>query len=266
MRTTITAMTIIALAACSSSSDDDDDDGVTRRDAGPTQPGRDGGVVPTDMLSDEFDDASSLSDWQVFHTVEGTGPRHSVLDIATTTPGSLTMVPTANNGWFEDDKGPFIFKSVTGNFAVRTKVVAGRSGDANVAPTQQFNSAGLLARDPASRPGGNENWLMYNVGFQDGRVGSEGKTTVSSGSTLFIVDGDHRAELVLCRVGSTFVMYRMNEGANSFEETNRFDRADLPDTLQVGPIANGYGANPDLVATFDWIRFSVPTAEADCAP
>lgn len=251
---------LLLVAACSSGGDDDGDDQINMKTD------RDGGVVAPAELSDEFDDASSLDDWTLFHTVQGVGARHSTLDIDTTTPGALTIAPTANNGWFEDDKGPFIFKSVTGNFSAYTKVVAGRAGDASQAPSQQFNSAGLLARDPASREGGNEDWLMYNVGFQDGRVGSEGKTTVDSGSTLFIVDGDFRAELVLCRVGDAFVMYRKNEGASSFEETNRFDRADLPETLQVGLIGNGYGPTPDLVATFEYVRFSVPSSEAGCLP
>lgn len=256
MRTRLALIGLAVTIGCASNTSDDDD--------GIIDDGRDGGVIPTDTLSDEFDDASSMADWRMFHAVQGVGARHSVLDIATTTPGALTIAPTANNGWFEDDKGPFLFKSVTGNFAARTKVVAGRAGAASMAPSQQFNSAGLLARDPGSREGGNEDWLMYNVGFQDGRVGSEGKTTVDSVSTLFIVDGDHRAELVLCRVGSTFVMYRMNEGASTFEETNRFDRGDLPDTLQVGLIGNGYGPTPDLFATFEYIRFSTPSSEAEC--
>ena len=248
-------LALVMLAfACSSNGDDGvTDTGVNGKDAAPTM---DADVIDPGELDDEFDDPGSLDDWTLLDS-----SLHEVLEIA---GGRLTIVPRPNAAWFEDDKGPFLFKEIGGNFAVHTFVIAGNTSDPDAAPTFEFNSAGFVARDPASRIGGSENWLMLNVGFQDGRIGSEGKTTVDSRSTLFITDGSHRAELILCRVGARFLMLRKNEGESSFTETDRFDRPDMPTDLQVGVVANGYGSSPNLRAVFDYVRFKTPESESDC--
>ena len=251
---------ILLLAGCSGSSNDYTGEDASAGDATPSDAAAamDATVIDPGSLDDEFDDPSSISDWTIFDS-----SLHEVLDISTSEPGKLLIIPRPNAAWFEDDKGPFLFKKISGNFSARTTVIAGNTADPNAAPSFQFNSAGLVARDPASSDG-RENWLMLNVGFQDGRIGSEGKTTVDSRSTLFITDGSHRAELILCRIGGRFIMLRMLEGETSFTETDRFDRADMPTELQVGLVGNGYGSSPNLRAIFDWVRFKTPADEADC--
>jgi hypothetical protein len=105
---------------------------------------------------------------------------------------------------------------------------------------------------------------MFNVGFQDGRIGSEGKTTVGSRSTLSITEGSHRGELILCRVGERFLMLRKLEGESTFTETHRFERPDLPVTLQVGVVASAWMSPSNLHARFEFVRFRTPAGEDDC--
>lgn len=242
-----------------------DGGGADPRDGGEADP-RDGGEVAglTPFIADEFDDATTLGQWTLLHQQQQVPARHSLLDIDQTRAGHLVIEPTANNGWFEDDKGPLLFQLVTGDFVARTYVRAANRNSPSNPPTAQFNSTGFVARDPASVVGGSENWLMYNVGYQDTFGGSEGKTTVNSASTLFIIAGATEGELILCRRGSTFRMIRRLAGEPALNETNVFNRPDLPQTLQLGLIANGYTANPDLRAEFDWVRIAVPQSDADC--
>jgi len=220
-------------------------------------------------FSDEFD-TDRLSDWMLRHEVEGTAAQYTVLDVGVTTPGSLTIIPSQTPGWFADGDGPLIFKMLTGNFAVHTAVRAESVGSPGQAPASNFNSAGLMARDPSGQSGP-ENYIMLNVGTQNngipGRVGSETKTTANSESELYLDAGSNRGELVLCRVGDDFISFRFLEGDSGWIETNRFNRRDLPNSLQVGMVVNAFQAPADLRATFDFVRLlPTPSSPSACTP
>lgn len=208
-------------------------------------------------LSDEFDDACTLANWMA-------GPNQAAtsFDIHTTTPGRFTVEPT-QSGWYQENHAFLLSKPITGDFVVQIDAEADSRDAPGNAPNDAFNSIGVLARDPASGPG-HENWIMWDVGTQDTTVGSEGKTTVNSVSTLFVVPGGRRGELALCRLGTTFHLLRRLEGDAGWSETHTFDRPDMPATLDVGLITNAWESAPDLHATVDYVRFGVPATLADC--
>lgn len=219
--------------------------------------------------SDEFN-VDSLSDWSLRHVVEGTAAQFTTLDINQTTPGKLTIIPLQTPGWFGDADAPLVFKTLSGNFSVHTHVIADSVSSPGQPPTSNFNSAGLMARNPtgASSP---ENYIMLNIGRQDGRiptgVGSETKTTENSSSQLFIDQGSHIGELVLCRIGTQFISYRRLTSDADWIQTTTFVRPDMPGSLQVGLIVNAFSAPADLRAEFDFIRLlPTPAAPADCTP
>lgn len=230
------------------------------------------GTPVSDSLSDELDDPATLSRWRQWHQVQGDDPPYDLLDLAQTNPGRLTLRPKAG-GWYGSYQGPLIYKMVRGDFRVETWVSAAKLGNPDAPPDEQFNSAGLLARDPEHGPG-HDDWVMVNTGRQLGElVGSEGKTTVGSQSTLELVEGSFRGRLRICRVGSVFVLARMLEGETQWRVLNRYERGDLPEDLQVGMVATAWntsdvepelGRAPDVEATFDYVRFAVPASEAGC--
>ncbi len=250
---------LVALSACSS-------------DAEPQASLDPEGSPASAELSDEFDDSSSRSRWRLWHEVAELQPRHDLLDIAQTHPGMLTVRPKAG-GWFGGEEGPLLYTMIQGDFLVETWVSASKIGDPSVAPDEQYNSAGLLVRDPVHGEG-RANWIMLNVGRQEGaRVATEGKTTVNSVSTLELTDGPRQGRLRICRRGSTFVLARQMEGESEFTVTQRYDRSDLPADLQVGLVATAWNSatpepdrsrTPDIEGTFDYVRFSVPGSDADC--
>lgn len=267
MRSTVLACVLCLLPACGSEGSDGSDGSDDAPGSNVDPPGE----PVSDALSDEFDDASTRSRWRLWQDVSGEDPRHELLDIDQTHPGMLTIRPRAG-GWYAEHEGPLLYKLVDGDFLVETWVAASKVGDPDAPPDQPYNSAGLLVRDPNHAPG-RDNWVMYNVGRQDGRVASEGKTTVDSQSVLELVEGARQGRLRICRLGSQLVLARQLDGEAAFTVTQRYDRGDLPGTLQVGTIVNGWNSlgpepnldvAPDLEATFDYVRFSRPTTEADC--
>ena len=210
----------------------------------------------TDTFSDEFA-VNTIADWQLRHVVEGAAAQYTVLDINASTAGALTLVPTQTPGWFNAGDGPLVFKELAGNFAVHTRVTADSVTAPGQAPTSDFNSAGLMARN-ASGASGPENYVMLNVGRQDasiaGGVGSETKNTVDSVSALFLDTGSNEGSLILCRVGNVIHSFRWLTTDSDWVLLRSETRADLPSTLQVGMVANAFAAPADLRAEFEFIR------------
>lgn len=240
--------------------------------AGSGGSGATGGATGNDLagLSDEFDDAQTLSDWKILDKELGTTAPYDSLDINLTVPGKLTVVPTVSS-WYQDLMATFVYKEVTGDFVVEVAAAAFKKGTANGAPTAVFNSAGLLLRDPASVVG-QQNWLMYNIGYQQDFIGVEGKATVGSQSELHLIptSGNFTGLLRLCRTGNTVHMLRRLPGDADWTETHTFPQSfpvtpafTLPATLQVGMIDNAYQV-ADVRAEIDHIRFARVTAQGDC--
>ncbi|MCY1007737.1 hypothetical protein OV079_19705 [Nannocystis pusilla] len=236
-------------------------------------------------LDDEFEDPASLAGWQSFSRAEDWPDQAKQLDVATTSPGHLTFVPFTSF-WLYDYHAPFLFREVTGDFMVTTRVRV--TGAETEVPRRKYSLAGLMARAPhpeGSRAWkqGQEHWIFITTGTGDGDVPQiETKNTVRSKSRLQLSPGKSGwVELRLVRRGATFLLLRRFEG-EAWVLARREDKPDMPATLQVGPIAytdwdssrsyfvwgrvRAYNrrvldrGRPDLTARFDWIRFRRPVA------
>jgi hypothetical protein len=121
---------------------------------------------------------------------------------------------------------------------------------------------GLMARNPA---GSSENYVLGVVGYAEmNQLAIEHKSTTNSksvyGETAFSAD----AELRLCRTGSTFTIYYRNPGDSDWPTfVEPIERADLPETLEVGMIAYTGANPPDYVSIFDRIAFEEIGAGCD---
>jgi hypothetical protein len=217
-----------------------------------------------DTFSDEFDDASSVVDWAL-----GPSDAFDAHDIDETTPGHLSVVIGQYAFWHDGRQGFLLFKTVTGDFAVRTRIAIDRIDAPGMDPTGAFHSGGIMLRDPASDPG-IESWIMYDLGKQNAITprGTRFARTASAKTKFELTasaDGVTSGELTVCRIGDTFHFARRLEGETSWTTTQTIVRSDLPQSLQVGLAANaGYATNPDLVATFDFARLTIPSTAADC--
>lgn len=213
-------------------------------------------------IDDEFSDSSTIADWNISY------PGSAAIDIAATTPDSLTIIPSAQAVWFNDAVAPFLSKTITGDFIVATRVHARRSSDPALPPNRQYHAAGILVRSPVSTPNAtprNQQWISYDLGYQATSTGSMARNTVSSTSLLSpSIPGDPSGEIRVCRLGNVFHLFRRLDTETVWRETNTYTRPDLPISLQVGLHVGAWGTPPDLRAEFEYVRFAVPSTLADC--
>lgn len=220
--------------------------------------------------SDEFDDAEHLgTQWQLRNVVEATPEQYTTLDIDKTRPGYLTLIPTTS-GWYNDFDGPLIYTTLTGDFMVEVEVEALNVDGGGGPPTQFYNSAGIMIRDPSHGPG-IERWVTHNVGYQDDQVGTERKITFVSASTLVVTPSVHTGRLRMCRVGNQILLTRRMADETEFTEINTYEVMTFPDEVQVGMNVTAWNSlsaepntdeDPDLLAQWNYIRF-YPATETD---
>lgn len=232
-------------------------------------------------FSDEFNDASTLSQWKRVYAVEGWNANQlELLDVNATRPGKLVMMPYTST-WYQDWRGELTFKDVTGDVVVTSDVEVSQRGGTG-APRSQYSLGGLMIRSqrsitPATWTPGGENYIFLSLGAasQPGSFQYEVKTTQNSVTSLWISAGSNRATLQLARIGAYVIALRKDVGG-SWVVHRRFVRGDLTPGVQVGmcvytdfPTASTYtpfnhnstvihSGNPDLVAAYDYVRFQRP--------
>lgn len=231
-------------------------------------------------LSDEFDRPQSLANWRPLFRDEGGGDQLARRDIGATRTGWLTLIPHTSV-WFQNYRGVLLYKPVHGDFVVTTRVRVSRRGGGG-APRSPFSLAGLMVRSPRDAGLTGENYVFLSLGAADspGRFQLEVKTTVRSDSQLQITPATSgEARIQVARLGTLLVM--LVDDGSGWRVHRRYDRADLPETLQVGmtcytdwPGASRLpperhnatvipDGNPDLDAAFDYVRFRRPKRLAD---
>lgn len=246
-------------------------------------------------LSDEFNHGPTIANWQRIYQVEGWGNDVlAQLDIDTTRPGRLFMRPYSSS-WYAEWRGELMFKEVSGDFVVTTEVEPTRQSGAG-APQSSYSLAGIMVRtpramtSPAQWTAGGQNYIFLSLGAasQPGSYQYEVKTTRNSESVLNITDGaPPRAGIQVARLGPHLITLRRAQGG-AWQVHRRYARPDMPSRLQAGltvytdwplcervgfanqntrvltngaPLAAGgvvAGANPDLLAAFDYVRFRRP--------
>ena len=108
-------------------------------------------------LNDEFDEQSDLKAWKYFHEVEGWPNR---IDSIKVDNGSLLIAPKVS-AWVADLQGVFLFKNITGDFVVTTRVYV---NDKNQEKSQNdWALAGLMARTPKEISSGHRYYAYSSI-------------------------------------------------------------------------------------------------------
>ncbi len=221
------------------------------------------------LLNDEFNNAATLGNWSNITQVEGWDAEQlETFNINTTAAGRLFMQPHSCV-WFDDFRGPFLFKELSGDFIFTTQVqVENRAG--GWPPGTTFSLAGPMIRRPKSLTtgiedwaAGQENYVFLSLGFGDpGICGApcaglppmhlETKATCGSHSDLRITPiGTQEITLRLAKIGNAVIsLYQIPGGAFVVQERHR-----IVNVCQNGPSDVLYGEGPvqvGLVAYTDW--------------
>ncbi|MEQ1859665.1 MAG: Ig-like domain-containing protein [Chthoniobacteraceae bacterium] len=255
-------------------------------------------IDPLASLGDEFQDAGSLANWQRLHQTEGwNADKLATWDVNTTRSGHMRLMPVAS-GWYQDYAGPYVFRTVTGDFVATVRMDVSRRNDAAGRPSTNFSFGGLMVRVPrafanaGASPGsdwiaGTENRVAFNFGTADPIAQPNANqwqcivsNTTNSVSTFYtstqgVPLGENTVTMQLVRVGSAIVLLRQHPGGQWIVE-QRFTRADFPATLQIGintathfNAISGLSAfdhnrtviaagTPDVVVDAEWFRLATP--------
>jgi hypothetical protein len=169
---------------------------------------------------------------------------------------TLTLTLEAPALWFNDSTGVLAFKPTSGNFSV-TATVHAQASSSSDPPAPSIRLGGLMARDPASDATQMQNYVHIVAGNGPaGVLAIEHKTTTNGNSVYEAPEWPSSdAQLRICRVGSTFNLYKRPVGARSWQLAASYDRPDLPDRLQVGADIYSPNAPPDLRVRWDELTF-----------
>jgi hypothetical protein len=226
-------------------------------------------AAPIAGLSDEFDDASTVNQWERVNEVEGwNADQLNVFDVDSTQAGRMVQEPHTAV-WFQNWRGPMAFQTVTGDFSITTEVhitdrddVGGSDLD-DVPGDGQFSLAGAMIRTPRDitdpttdwAPGSmaddgtndGENYVFLSAGYGNGtnEFSLEVKTTRNSNSQLELTPlgtEANSATVQISRIGTSIItMYQLP--GEEWQVHRRYSRPDMPATLQVG-----------LVSYTDWTK------------
>ncbi len=243
-------------------------------------------------LSDEFIRVCSIQDWQNVEEVEGWPQSHlEEYDINVTNEGQLTMIPWTT-AWFDDYRPNLLFKEVSGDF-IFTIFVNYSNKALDGQPSSTFSLSGAMIRTPSGMTDATNEWTTGNQNYVFLSIGSanvtnvtkfEVKSTINSNSALNYNPVSGLSALIrLVKIDDAIIVLHQIPG-ESFVVRQRYNRSDMPDTLQVGmvtytnwPKVNTYSYafhnfnilnsdlqndptpwqpfNADLVGTFDYARF-----------
>lgn len=208
-------------------------------------------------LGDEFGDPASLAMWSRVEVTEGWDADQlnslTVNHLPSGVPGEagrLVMTPHTV-AWQGDHRGPLLFKLISGDFAVTTRIrISARDGAS--APATQYSLAGVLIRTPRQitpqdwEPGG-ENHVLLSVGTA--AVPAAGPQFYGASTAVSDTQGSagpsappagQEAELRLARIGPAVIALRRSLAGpdQTWHVHARYARPDLPLTLQAGLVCS----------------------------
>lgn len=232
------------------------------------------------ILSDDFTNSQSLSNWQTHHQTEDWPNFTSKVEIKETE--SIFHIEPTTSAWYgEFHRSPYYFKLVKGNFTVMTKLKV--TGHNTPSPMQGFSLAGLMLRSPrpnhiAKDKKGYENWMFLSTGSatKKGKPQFESKNTLNGKSKLKVFPSKQGwIYLSISRIDHQYYQCYRYDGEQQWTLLRVIDRPDFANEIQVGMLAySGFWSllkwyfntkkfntketnnKTDLIAQFDFTTFS----------
>lgn len=214
---------------------------------------------PLSQYSDEFDFNYTTNQWSRVNQTEGWNVEHlEIWNVNQTQPSRMVMQPYTST-WYANWRGPMVYKQITGNFAITTQIHISDldDSDADDIPSSNYSLGGLMIRTPTgiTNPetdwsSGIENYVFLSLGHGVGSQPQfEVKTTINGNSQLELTssNGYTTADIQIARINNA-VITLLRLPNQDWQVHRRFERTDMPDTLQVGLVTY---SDWDKLSTFD---------------
>lgn len=204
------------------------------------------------LWNDEFKHSESIAAWSDINATESWGINQlKVLNVNDSVPGKLIMIPHTVS-WYEEYRGPLVYKNIGGNFVVTTSITAQNRNRDNI-PNSDYSLAGIMLRRPVNYPNGalgpggwqagQQDYIFISLGYAalnhpscSGCPGPhfEIKNTNNSVSTLEVqsIDTTEVEIRIVRKDSSIIILTRFPDEA--FELRRKFTRTDFTDSLQIG--------------------------------
>lgn len=201
---------------------------------------------------DEFAGAALDPEWSVLN------PSLTTLSVSN---GVLELQPTVGglqNIWYQGAEGPLVWRLVSGDFEVTTRLTVDDPQNPGAPPPISYRLAGILLQDPSSTPVDND-FCHVALGGGDGvsPLAAEDKDTIDSTSDFVLHPvATLTGELRLMRSNGVVSMWHRTDDTQPWTLLRQHARPDLPQTLRVGLMAYSAASPPRVRARFEWIRFA----------
>jgi len=163
---------------------------------------------------------------------------------------SLVLKTNQESVWWKNTRGPMLFRPVKGDVEVSIKLNARKASNPEVFPDSAYQFGGIMLRDPASDYIlTSENYVFNVIGNRGGNgIQVETKSTHNGWSSVQGTDwttGD--VELKIKRIGAEFSLFAKSIEDTDWQLVQEYQRADLPETLQLGIIVYSYSRGQGVV-------------------
>ncbi|NVJ60992.1 MAG: hypothetical protein HWE27_11410 [Gammaproteobacteria bacterium] len=212
------------------------------------------------VLSDDFSNSETLSDWLLRHEQESLPSQ--ITELSINTEGQL-IFNLENGYWYMNNVAPLLYKNLAGDFMVTLDASVVNENNPTQPPSNSYNSAGIIVRDQNS-VAGNQNYVMVDIGQQASGTGTLTRSTTVSSTPFQFQAGPNSGQLRICRIGTEYQLLRRFGVGAQWELLTSYNRPDISNQVQVGIVLNAYQSPSDMSAMFDSIEFTTPLSLQNC--
>jgi regulation of enolase protein 1 (concanavalin A-like superfamily) len=173
---------------------------------------------------------------------------------------AILLKPYVTSRWKDEEKGPLLWKSVTGDFEWTARVRVTKSQDTTAAPDMGFQLGGLMIRNVS---GDAENHILLGLGCMGNpQLKLVGQQTTRNKSAINASKLDAKELYLRIRRRGTRVELHYRSGGDDWTLTREYPITDWPAEIQYGIAGFAYvpgsgpKRNPDLLIRADESRIT----------
>jgi len=171
---------------------------------------------------------------------------------------TITMIPIMKSWWEDEKSGGMLYKEVSGNFSIETKIKITRSNDDEM-PDRGFQQAGIIIRKKDDQK---ENYIFLSAGTGGNPTPkiSFKKTIGNKSKTSATKTGNMNSWLRLEKKGNTLIAFYRTAADNDYKKIGEYTSDWLNSEIQIGLAAfagfpgDGPKMRPDIKAEFTQIK------------